>query len=161
MIPRLEIGIDCIDPVRLAPFWAAALGYSVGDLDSAETYLDLVPPVPSSGGDDTVTAGPLASAVPSLPAVYLQRVPEEKHVKNRLHLDLMVVDPQSLVRQLQDLGATSIGEPRSGSEGGWWQVMADPEGNEFCVCEEYLDDVEPPGPEDDEVAGPDRGKRPG
>ncbi len=116
MVVRIEIGIDCEMPERLAPFWAEALGYSIGDMDRAGAYLDLVPP-------DT-----------GMPVVYLQRVPEAKTVKNRLHLDLMTGDPEELIGRLTSLGATKDGTPMSGSEGGWWQVMADPEGNEFCVC---------------------------
>jgi predicted enzyme related to lactoylglutathione lyase len=116
MTVRIEIGIDTVMPERLAPFWAHALGYAVGDFDVANTYLDLVPPEPG------------------LPVVYLQRVPEPKTVKNRLHLDLMASDPEDLIGWLASRGATRIGTPMSGSEGGWWQVMTDPEGNEFCVC---------------------------
>jgi len=116
MAVRIEIGIDCEEPERLAAFWAEALGYAIGDMDSAGTYLDLVPP--ERGG----------------PIVYLQRVPEPKTVKNRLHLDLMSVEPESTVSRLIELGAARVGEPMTGSEGGWWQVMRDPEGNEFCIC---------------------------
>lgn len=112
----MEIGIDCAEPERLAPFWAAALGYSIGDLDRAGVYLDLVPPDPT------------------LPVVYLQRVPEPKSVKTRCHLDLRVDDPRTLIARLLALGGRTLGDPRTGSEGGWWQVMADPEGNELCVC---------------------------
>jgi len=115
---RLEIGIDCADPGGLAPFWAAALGYETGDLDRAEVYLDLVPPRAD------------------LPVVYLQRVPEPKVVKNRVHLDLYTADLEGLVSRLVSLGAVAVGGSLSGSEGGWWQVMADPEGNEFCVCQD-------------------------
>src|ERR1035441_7623779 len=60
MTVRIEIGIDSVMPEILAPFWADALGYEVGDVDRAGTYLDLVPPDPG------------------LPVVYLQRVPEPK-----------------------------------------------------------------------------------
>jgi predicted enzyme related to lactoylglutathione lyase len=66
--------------------------------------------------------------------VYLQRVPEGKQVKNRVHLDLFVADAALLISELEALGARVLGEPQTGSEGGWWQVMADPAGNEFCVC---------------------------
>ena len=115
--PRVEIGIDCTDPTSLAPFWAEALGYSIGDLDSDGTYLDLVPP-------------------PGSPPVYLQRVPEPKLTKNRLHMDLFTTEPDALIERLTSTGASKIGEPMTASEGGWWQVMADPDGNEFCVCRE-------------------------
>jgi len=115
VVVRIEIGIDSVAPEALAPFWADALGYSIGDMDRAGTYLDLVPPEPS------------------LPVVYLQRVPESKTVKNRLHLDLYTAEPEVLVEKLVSLGARRL-EVNSGSEGGTWQVMADPQGNEFCVC---------------------------
>ena len=123
MALRIEIGIDSVMPEALAPFWAAALGYKVGDMDRAGTYLDLVPPDPG------------------LPVVYLQRVPEPKTVKNRLHLDILTTQADETIGRLTALGATPIGTAMSGSEGGWWQVMADPEGNEFCICR-----VESPGP---------------
>jgi predicted enzyme related to lactoylglutathione lyase len=113
---RIEIGIDSVTPEQLAPFWAEALGYAIGDMDRAGTYLDLVPPEAQ------------------MPVVYLQRVPEPKTVKNRLHLDLRTAQPEETIKRLLALGATKLGTPMTGSEGGWWQVMSDPEGNEFCVC---------------------------
>ncbi|HVA22318.1 MAG TPA: VOC family protein [Candidatus Micrarchaeia archaeon] len=114
--PRLQIGIDCEDPERLAPFWVAALGYE-GTEGDGQPYLNLLPPA-------------------GAPAVFLQRVPEPKAVKNRLHLDLYTAEPEALVGQLSDRGATRVGEP-FGSAPDWeWQLMADPEGNEFCVCRE-------------------------
>jgi predicted enzyme related to lactoylglutathione lyase len=113
---HIEIGIDAVDPERLATFWSAALGYAVGDLDPAGVYLDLVPP----NAD--------------LPVVYLQRVPEAKAGKNRVHLDLWESDPEAAIKRLESIGGLRIGQPRSGSAGGWWQVMSDPEGNEFCIC---------------------------
>ncbi len=112
--PRLEIGIDCRDPVALAPFWIAALGYQGTSGDGAP-YLNLVGP-------------------PGSLPVFLQCVPEPKLVKNRLHLDLFSASPEQLCRRLESLGAIPLGEP-FGSGPTWeWQVMADPEGNEFCVC---------------------------
>ena len=117
-LPRLEVGIDCLDPYRLASFWSIALGYEIGDLDQAGVYLDLVPP------DE------------HLPVVYFQRVPEPKTIKNRLHLDLYIEDPERLIDTLLGLGGHLIGSDQTGTEGGWWQVVVDPEGNEFCVCRE-------------------------
>ena len=116
VLKRIEVGIACIDPERLGAFWSVALGYTVGDLDRAGVYLDLIP------SDE------------SLPIVYLQRVPAPKVSKNRVHLDLWEDDPEGAALRLASLGATIVGAPRSGSEGGWWQVMQDPEGNEFCIC---------------------------
>lgn len=113
---RLEIGIDANDVERLATFWQSALGYDRGSGDG-QPYLNLTP---RDG------RGPI---------VFLQHVPEAKTVKDRLHLDLYVEDPQRLVARLVEAGATELRD--SGFEGeSWWQVMADPEGNEFCVCKE-------------------------
>ena len=116
MLNRIEVGIDCRDARRLAEFWAAALGYRVGELDADGVFLDLIPPDPR------------------LPVIYLQQVREPKRTKNRVHLDLFVDDPEKTVARLFTLGASAVDRPRTGSDGGWWQVMADPEGNEFCVC---------------------------
>jgi predicted enzyme related to lactoylglutathione lyase len=112
---RIEIGIDSINPEVLAPFWVDALGYELGELDSDGTYLELIAPRGST-------------------PVYLQRVPERKSTKNRLHLDLFTTEPDDLVEHLCDIGASRVGDAMINTDGAWWQVMADPEGNEFCVC---------------------------
>ncbi|MHB8246374.1 MAG: VOC family protein [Acidimicrobiales bacterium] len=118
---RIEIGIDCADPEELAPFWSAALGYELGELNSDGVYLDLIPRDVNQ------------------PIVYFQRVPEPKSVKNRVHLDLWSPDPLAEIARLVALGASLIGDPMEGPSDGWWQVMADPAGNEFCVCKERDD----------------------
>jgi Glyoxalase-like domain len=120
--PRVEIGIDCNDPIALAPFWEAALGYTRGTGDG-HPIVNLEPP------DDEG------------PRVFLQRVPEEKVVKNRLHIDLYTRSPDLLVERLTGLGASALGDPVGPPELWSFQVMADPEGNEFCVCREIDDDV--------------------
>ena len=118
-LPRLEIGIDCRDPHALAGFWAGALGYRVGEGDG-QPYLDLLPP-------EEVEA----------PVVFLQRVPEPKQLKNRLHLDLYVEDPDATIERLETMGADRLGDAVRDSDGTFsFQLMADPEGNEFCVCVE-------------------------
>ena len=114
--PRLEVGVDCLDPLTLAPFWMAALGYESSSGDGAP-YLDLIGP-------------------PGALPIFLQRVPERKSAKNRLHLDLFSADPEELCRRLEALGAKPLGEPVGAGPAWDWQVMADPEGNEFCVCRE-------------------------
>jgi hypothetical protein len=59
-------------------------------------------------------------------------VPEPKTAKNRMHLDLMSPDPDAEVAHLIELGATRVADM---NEYGYeWTVMADPEGNEFCVA---------------------------
>jgi predicted enzyme related to lactoylglutathione lyase len=107
--------LDCRDPEALAPFWSAALGYvTVG---SVETYLLLVPD--SRPG----------------PKLLLQRVPEAKTGKNRMHVDIEVADIEGLARRLEDLGATRLSHGIQVEHGSHWIVMADPEGNELCVCD--------------------------
>jgi predicted enzyme related to lactoylglutathione lyase len=105
--------LDCRDPVTLASFWAAALGYQAQR--PGGPYLTLTPP----DGD--------------APVLLLQRVPEPKVGKNRMHLDLRVADLTGELARLEGLGARRL-SPEPIVEAGWtWYVMADPEGNEFCV----------------------------
>jgi len=120
--PRVEIGIDCLDPFALAPFWEAALGYVRADGDG-NPYLNLAPP----DGDG--------------PIVFLQRVAEHKGPKNRVHIDLYTRAPELLVERLVGLGATPLGDPVGLGEHWSFVVLADPEGNELCVCREVDDDV--------------------
>ncbi len=117
MIPRLEVGIDCIDPEALAPFWMAALGYVRGPGDGLP-YVNLLHP-------DGERAGMI---------VFLQRVEEPKVSKNRVHIDLYVAEPETLIQDLEAIGGLRIGDRVTESSGSWFQIMADPEGNEFCVC---------------------------
>jgi len=119
---RLVFVLDCADPDRLAEFWAAALGYQRGGLH--EPYVVLKP----QDGD--------------APELLLQRVPEPKVAKNRMHLDMRIVDLGAEVARLEGLGARRLGDEIE-EDGFRWFVMADPEGNEFCLCQE------PPGARSD------------
>jgi hypothetical protein len=110
----VKLVLDCGDPVGLATFWAGALGYSVAG--SVENYTLLVPG--DAGG----------------PQLLLQRVPEPKPGKNRMHLDLTCADVAGEVARLEGLGARRLGDTVR-EHGTNWVVMADPEGNEFCVCD--------------------------
>ena len=65
------------------------------------------------------------------PRLAFQHVPEPKAVKNRVHLDLYVDDPEAFVTQVEELGGTRIADHES--HGSKWTVLGDPEGNEFCV----------------------------
>ncbi len=120
-----ELSVDCADPATLARFWAAALDYVVLDEEP-----DLVEIGPAGRADaellDGVRSGPVA------PTIFFARVPEDKAVKNRLHLDLspIDVDRDTEVARLEGLGArrTDLAPPDKN-----WVVMLDPEGNEFCV----------------------------
>jgi hypothetical protein len=116
-----ELGIDCADPNGLARFWCAVLDYEVHDED--EVTVTIGPP---RGPDDWYRPGPVP------PTLTFARVPEGKTGKNRLHLDVSPSDREQdeEVRRLLDLGArpADVGQ---GEES--WVVLADPEGNEFCV----------------------------
>jgi len=108
-----EIVVDCSDPAKLARFWAAALGYEIVDDEPDLASIE-----------DPVADGP---------AMTFQRVAETKNGKNRVHFDLTVTDEvfERAKRTLEQLGAHEVdvgqGPDRS------WAVMADPEGNEFCL----------------------------
>jgi hypothetical protein len=132
---RFQITIDCDDADRMAAFWSTALGYEVepppaGYL-SWEDFLranDI--PLPPSGAISAIVDPDGVG-----PRVLFLRVPEVKAVKNRLHFDLRTdrsdTGKQAKITDLITAGATEI--RRVDEHGGWWMVMADPEGNEFCV----------------------------
>ncbi|MDQ3808969.1 MAG: VOC family protein [Chloroflexota bacterium] len=109
-----ELVIDCANPRHLADFWSAVLGYRVLD---------------STDDDSLVEIG----APGAQPTLVFARVPEPKTVKNRLHIDLNATgdaDQQSELARLLSLGArhTDVGQREV-----TWFVLADPEGNEFCL----------------------------
>jgi len=106
--------LDCADPEALGRFWARALGLE--DLGTIGNYVVLV----SSSG--------------ALPRFLLQRVHEAKAVKNRMHLDIETPDVEGEVNRLEALGARRLEADARSEHGFSWMVMADPEGNEFCVC---------------------------
>ncbi len=104
--------IDCHDPKLLADFWCAALGYRLDEIDA-------------EGAVVTPDAGPGWTML-------FQTVPDEKRVKNRLHLDVRSSGSMAAeVARLEQIGATAIIRVDEG--GNFWTVMGDPEGNEFCV----------------------------
>jgi predicted enzyme related to lactoylglutathione lyase len=106
--------LDCADPEALAGFWSPALGLQ--RLGSAGNYALLVSP---SG---------------TLPKLLLQRVTEAKAAKNRMHLDIVTPDIDAEVARLEGLGARRVETQTRTEFGNSWVIMADPEGNEFCVC---------------------------
>jgi hypothetical protein len=116
-----ELAIDCADPSALARVWCAVLDYEVRDDDGGVVSIG-----PAGGPDGGSRPGPVP------PTLTFARVPEAKAVKNRLHLDVNPTDRDQAdeVRRLLDLGArhADVGQ---GDES--WVVLADPEGNEFCV----------------------------
>ena len=105
-----DLIVDARDPVELGRWWQRALGWIVANDDPEEFEI--------------------RPAEDQLPGLLFASVPEAKSVKNRLHLDFRPDDRDAEVRRLVDLGAThaDIGQGEQS-----WVVLADPEGNEFCV----------------------------
>ena len=108
---------DCHDAHRVATFWSEVTGYALEHVDDPGNPFWVVSP-PGDG----------------LPRLVFVTVPERKTVKNRVHLDLLPgSDDQAVeVVRLVDLGARVVDDRRELQPGGW-VVLADPEGNEFCV----------------------------
>jgi hypothetical protein len=135
----IGLTLDCASPSRLAEFWKLALGYE-----------DEPPPAPFAtreewlaqfdlSDDDADDGAWLHDPAGVGPRLFLQQVPEPKVVKNRLHMDVRVSGEGSAderwarvteaVGRLAAAGGVSLREFP-----GHHVVMADPEGNEFCVC---------------------------
>ena len=108
----ISLVLDCNDPDRLAEFWCAALDYK--NAGWVGQYVALV-------ADDK-------------PIILLQKVDEPKVGKNRMHLDMHPEAVEPEVERLLELGATKVSDGALSAHGHSWMVMADPEGNEFCVC---------------------------
>jgi catechol 2,3-dioxygenase-like lactoylglutathione lyase family enzyme len=108
--------IDTTDPARLAAFWQSALGWRRTLEEDGEIVLE-----PPAGSPEDGVA----------PDLLFLRVPEEKSGKNRLHLDLRPADQAAEVARLEGLGARRV-DVGQGTEVSW-VVLADPDGNEFCV----------------------------
>ena len=117
-----ELAIDCADPSGLARFWCSVLAYQVQD--EGDGIVTIGSAVASEGKDHR---GPVP------PTLTFAHVPEAKTVKNRLHLDVSPSDrgQDEEIRRLLSLGARHADVGQTGDES--WVVLADPEGNEFCV----------------------------
>ena len=115
MTATIGLVLDCTDPTGLARFWSGALGYTT--LGGAGSYVMLVD---------------LDGVHPKL---LLQEVPEAKTVKNRMHLDIETIDVDGEASRLEALGARRLEAGVRSEHGSSWVIMADPEGNEFCVCD--------------------------
>lgn len=109
------IMIDCHDPVALFDFWSEIVGVEVEHRYPAYIFTTTLP------GNHIRLA--------------FQQVPEDKVVKNRLHLDVAHPDPAAFIALVESLGGSRIEDHQIGEFG--WTVLADPEGNEFCVTPEH------------------------
>jgi predicted enzyme related to lactoylglutathione lyase len=114
---EVQVNIDCADGDALRDFYCQALGYVARG--GGAQYRSCVPP---DGGNG--------------PTLVFQQVPESKRVKNRLHLDLVVGDDiEGEAARFVALGATRLRDEPFREQGCAWIVMADPEGNEICICD--------------------------
>jgi hypothetical protein len=120
-----DIVFDCARPAIVARFWAEAVDeYAVAPYDDVELERLRAIGVDDPEDDPTV----LVVGAPGSPRLWFQRVPEPKVVKNRVHLDLHAEELSAEVSRLIGLGARVLEPERDGLV-----VMADVEGNEFCV----------------------------
>jgi hypothetical protein len=111
-----SLTVDARDPARLARWWAEALGYQVVTEQPDEVEI--------------------RRSADRLPGIVFVPVTDEKTTKNRLHFGLRPDDQEAEVERLVDMGArhVDVGQGDSG-----WTVLADPEGNEFCVLRQRAD----------------------
>ena len=105
-----EVVVDCQDSSALGHWWAEALGWEI--IDESEEGLEIRNPDGSG------------------PTLYFGNVPEPKTVKDRLHLDFVPDDQAAEVERLIAMGARHVDIGQGDAP---WVVLADPEGNEFCV----------------------------
>jgi predicted enzyme related to lactoylglutathione lyase len=112
----LNVTFDCADPGVVARFWAALTGWALHEEDPRPGHEEFSVGPPAEGGI----------------RLYFVAVPESKVVKNRLHLDVIPGDggQEHEIARLVELGACVVGGQPAGAG---WVIMADPEGNEFCV----------------------------
>lgn len=108
------ITIDCADPASIARWWAEALDWRV-------TY----------EADDEWVIEPPEDDEYAAPLLFI-KVPEGKTVKNRFHLDLRPTDRDAEVARLEAMGARRV-DIGQDPDAVTWVVMADPDGNEFCI----------------------------
>jgi len=114
-----QITFDCARPTPLAEFWSLVTGYAEDPDD------------PNLPDDEQAW---LQHPVDKGTSLYFQKVPEGKVVKNRVHLDMRPTDRtrDEEIEYLLTVGATLVSDQRK-DDGSGWAVLADPEGNEFCV----------------------------
>ncbi len=143
-VRAVQFSFDCADPAGLATFWAEALGYQLQDppagFASWEQALDALGVPAERRNDVSAIVDPGGTG----PRLFFQRVPEAKQVKNRVHLDVRAapgLDGDARMAAQEDEAARLVGYGATRLErfepapplGAGHIVMADPEGNEFCL----------------------------
>ena len=117
----LKIGyitIDSKDTAVISKFWEAVLGWKVTYLDETGAMIE---------NPDKMADGA------KFPQILFYKNPDQKTVKNRMHFDLQPDDQAAEVSRIEALGGKRIEIGQSADPATTWVVMADPEGNEFCV----------------------------
>ena len=138
MARRIQVAIDCDDPDRLAVFWAEVLGYQLLEPPEGQAswsdYSRTHAEQPGEGWSKIVDPEGRG------PTLLFHRVPEVKVVKNRLHLDVTAPDDapgdrrqqvDAYVERVVGLGACKLHDVTD--DAGYFVVMQDPGGNEFCI----------------------------
>ena len=139
MARRIQVAVDCVHPVQLAQFWAEVLQYELAEPpDGHETWEALSAADASRPGEGWCC---IVDPDHTGPRLLFHSVPETKQVKNRVHLDVWVDQPdpsverRALIQAEADrvlaLGATHV--RTRDDDGQFYIVLQDPEGNEFCV----------------------------
>jgi catechol 2,3-dioxygenase-like lactoylglutathione lyase family enzyme len=141
MARDVQVTFDCADPAVMASFWAEALGYQLQDppagFETWEQALEAMGVQPERRNDASAVVDPEGAR----PRLFFQRVPEGKQVKNRVHLDVRAAPGlegdarmaalEAEAERLVFHGATRLSRHEPAPHG--HIVMADPEGNEFCL----------------------------
>ncbi|MGC4773601.1 VOC family protein [Micromonospora sp. DT44] len=144
MAREVQITFDAADPAALSAFWADTLGYELQGppvgFDSWEAALDAMGVPPERRNDASAVVDPTGAG----PRLFFQRVPEGKQAKNRVHLDVRAAPGltgddrmaalEAEADRLAARGATRLARHEPAPPlGAGHIVMADPEGNEFCL----------------------------
>jgi len=141
MARSIQVVFDAEDPVMLADFWALALGYVIqpppDGFDSWDDWATAMGIPKENWNDARALVDPDAAG----PRLFIQKVPEGKTAKNRVHLDVNVgaglteddrrIAVQNEAGRLAEAGGSIVGPMEE--RGSYWIVMLDPGGNEFCV----------------------------
>jgi predicted enzyme related to lactoylglutathione lyase len=107
---------DCHNPALVADFWAELLDWEVTQSSETDVVLE-----------------PRNRALVVSPLLLFLKAPDAKVIKNRLHFDLRPDNQAVEVARAEALGATRVEIGQSADAATTWVVMADPEGNEFCI----------------------------
>lgn len=110
------VTVDCHNPSLLADFWAEMLDWRITHQSDTEVVIE-----------------PKNAELVISPDILFIKVPDEKLVKNRMHFDLRPDNQAVEVARAESLGARRVEIGQSADPGTSWVVMADPEGNEFCI----------------------------